>query len=122
MSCGETYLPVGRLVDAADSKPACRQAGLPFARMCWFDSSPGHRILQLFVGFFFLLLVTLIINVLWRNLPAGRQVGRRSRLKTCLPSGRSAVRKNVLVRFQSRAQNPTIICGIFLFAPCYSYN
>jgi putative endonuclease len=28
---------VAELVDAADSKPACRQAGLPFARMCWFD-------------------------------------------------------------------------------------
>src|SRR6188472_3694833 len=32
------------MVDAADAKPACRQAGLPFARMCWFDSSPGHLV------------------------------------------------------------------------------
>jgi len=31
------------LVDAADSKPACPQAGLPPARVCWFDSSPGHK-------------------------------------------------------------------------------
>jgi len=30
------------LVDAADSKPACRQAGLPPAMVYRFDSDPGH--------------------------------------------------------------------------------
>jgi hypothetical protein len=31
------------LVDAADSKPACRQAGLPPAMVYRFDSDPGHK-------------------------------------------------------------------------------
>jgi hypothetical protein len=60
-----------------------------------------------------------------RNLPAGRQVGRRSRLKICIlfahvaelvdaADSKSAIRKGVKVRFLSWAQK------LFIFEELFS--